>query len=347
VTALADTISTSQIDAALRCCGVLRDGSVRSVAVESSRNTILSRIARLRLEYDGNAGNAPQTLILKTGRPDRRGGGWMAGRQEVAFYCDVAAAMEQRLVPCCFAAHWDEATEDWHLLLEDLGESHYTATTWPLPPTLAQCEHIIETLARFHACWWNDARLGTSIGVLRDDAAVARLLQDLTKRFPSLADALPCERRLVYERLFAAGAPLLRRSYAQSNLTILHGDAHVWNCFLPRDGGTDIRLFDWDGWRIGGAATDLAYMMAMHWYPDRRHRIERQLLDRYHATLLAEGVRRYDRQALDDDYRWAVLWQITLPIFQASNGIPPVIWWNNLERIWLAFDELDCRELLP
>ena len=88
-------------------------------------------------------------------------------------------------------------------------------------------------------------------------------------------------------------------------------------------------------------------MMAMHWYPDRRHRLERQLLDRYHAALLAAGVREYDRKALDDDYRWAVLWQITLPVFQAANGIPPVIWWNNLERIWLAFEDLGCRELLP
>jgi len=24
-----------------------------------------------------------------------------------------------------------------------------------------------------------------------------------------------------------------------------------------------------------------------------------------------------------------------------------VIWWNNLERIWLAFEDLGCRELLP
>ena len=61
----------------------------------------------------------------------------------------------------------------------------------------------------------------------------------------------------------------------------------MWNCFLPRDGGDDVRLFDWDGWRIGVAASDLAYMMAMHWYPDRRRRLERPLLDRYHATLLA------------------------------------------------------------
>jgi hypothetical protein len=347
VTGLANTVSASLVTAALRRCGALPEGTVRDVAIESSRDTILSRIARLRLEYDGDAGNAPQTVIMKTGRPERHSGGWITGRQEVEFYRNVAAAMTQRVVPCCFAAHWDEATEDWYLLLEDLGKSHHLATAWPLPPTLSQCEHIIGALARFHSRWWNDARLGASIGTLRDDAAVARLLQDLTGHFASFADALPRDRRLVYERLFAAGPPLLKRSYAQRNLTLLHGDAHVWNFFLPHDGGADVRLFDWDAWRIGVATTDLAYMMAMHWYPDRRRRVERQLLDRYHATLLAEGVSGYDRQALDDDYRWAVLWQITLPVFQAAYGIPPVIWWNNLERIWLAFDELGCRELLP
>ncbi len=347
MTAQTDLIDGSLITTALRRCNALGAGSVRSVAVDSARNTIFSRIARLRLEYDGDASHAPQTLILKTGRCERRGDGWMAGHQEVAFYRDVAAATTRRLVPCCFAAHWHDATRDWYLLLEDLGESHVTATTWPLPPTLAQCAQIITTLARFHACWWDDARLGASIGTLRDDAAVARLLDDLTRHFASFADALPRERRQTYERLFTAGPRLLKRSYAQRHLTILHGDAHVWNCFLPRDGGPDVRLFDWDGWRIGVAATDLAYMMAMHWYPDRRHRLERQLLDRYHATLLAEGVRGYDRKALDDDYRWAVLWQITLPVLQAAYGVPPVIWWNNLERIWLAFEELGCRELLP
>jgi hypothetical protein len=77
----------------------------------------------------------------------------------------------------------------------------------------------------------------------------------------------------------------------------------VWNIFLPRDGGDDLRLFDWDGWRIGIAASDLAYMMALHWYPDRRQRLERTLLDRYQAMLLAQGVRGYDREALHDDYR--------------------------------------------
>jgi hypothetical protein len=34
------------------------------------------------------------------------------------------------------------------------------------------------------------------------------------------------------------------------------------------------------------------------------------------------------------------------PIWQALNDIPPVIWWNNLEHIFAAVDDLGCRDLL-
>src|SRR5258707_1017766 len=81
---------------------------------------------------------------------------------------------------------------------------------------------------------------------------------------------LPGERRDLYQRFIDAAPRLLPRIYARRNLTVVHGDAHVWNNFLPRDGGDDVRFFDWDAWRIGVASGDLAYMMATHWYPERR-----------------------------------------------------------------------------
>jgi hypothetical protein len=87
-------------------------------------------------------------------------------------------------------------------------------------------------------------------------------------------------------------------------------------------------------------------MMAMLWYPEMRHRLERPLLDLYHATLVAQGVRSYDQQTLDDDYRLSVLWLILRPIGQAAFNIPPRVWWPNLERIFLAVDDLGCRDLL-
>ena len=116
--------------------------------------------------------------------------------------------------------------------------------------------------------------------------------------------------------------------------------------FLPRDGGGDVRFFDWDSWRVDVGASDLSYMMAVHWYPDRRRRHEAHLLDHYHQALLAAGVRGYERAMLDADYRFATLWMLTWPVWQEAFGVPAFYWWNNLERVWLAFDDLGCRDLL-
>jgi len=136
----------------LRRCGALENGLVSDVAVDSSRATILSRITRLRLTYAGEVPGAPSTLILKTSVPERIGKpDWDGGRREVAFYDDVAAAMPAGLVPRCFEAKWEADTRAWHLLLEDLTDSHLIASTWPLPPSAAQCEKIVRAKARFHA----------------------------------------------------------------------------------------------------------------------------------------------------------------------------------------------------
>jgi hypothetical protein len=338
------------LTAALRRCGALGNGRVCQVAMESSRDTILSRVIRLRLTYEGTADEAPKSVILKTGLPQRAGSGWNAGRQEVAFYAEVASATRTRLVPRCFEAHWDADQNTWHLLLEDLTDSHAIATAWPLPPTFEQCQMIVRARARFHAEWWDDGRLGTTVGVRLDGDAVKRYLERLAdelKRFADrLGDRLPRDRRQLYGRLLREGPRLFTRYRSQRNVTIVQGDAHVWNCFLPKTGGSeDVRFFDWDSWEIGIGSDDLAYMMAMHWYPDRRQRLERPLLDLYHTTLGANGI-AYDREALDEDYRLSVLWQITTPIWQARNNIPAVIWWNNLERILSAVDDLGCRDLL-
>jgi Ecdysteroid kinase-like family len=334
----------------LRRSGTLRDGRVREVVIESSRATLLSRIMRLRLLYDGAQGDAPSSIFFKTSLPERMESSWNGGRQEVAFYNAVAAAMTVRLVPHCFEAVWDAETNAWHLLLEDLADTHVLATPWPLPPSLPQCDFIICARARFHAAWWDHPQLGVSVGTWAKPESVDGQVQRFAERYrrfaDHLGDRLSPERRALYAQLMTEAPRLLLRYQSRRNITVIQGDAHVWNCFLPKDGSEDVRLFDWDGWTLDLATDDLAYMMAVHWYPEQRSRIERALLDHYHEALLANGVQNYCRRALDDDYRLSALWQVTTPVWQATNNIPASIWWNNLERIMLAVDDLRCRELL-
>jgi phosphotransferase family enzyme len=349
---LPEVARADRLTAALQQSGALGNGSVREVTVESASPTVVSTITRLRLAYDAEPAGAPRSLVLKTGRAGHSGGAWTVGRQEVAFYKQVAPAMPAGIAPRCYEAHWDPDTEAWHLLLEDLTDTHATASPWPLPPAFEQCLRIVGAWARFHAAWWDHPDLGLSIGTRPDAAALESYLQTLAghvARFSDrLGDALPRERREFFDQLLDAAPRLLADFPTRRHVTVAHGDAHVWNCLVPRDGASgDVRLLDWENWRIGPASADLAYMLAVHWYPDRRHRLERPLLDHYHAVLAENGVRDYSRADLHDQYRASVLWQITTPVWQAAYNLPPVIWWNNLERVLLAVEDLGCRDLLP
>ena len=343
-------INAAHLNAILERAGVLGGLHVRDVAVISDRPTLVSRIIRLRLAYDGPANALPGSLIVKTGLPQHRGSEWMNGRQEVAFYSDVAPSLPAGLVPRCFEAHHGDATTPCHLILEDLTETHALATEWPLPPSDAQCRTIVGALGRLHAAWWEDPRLGVTLGTRFDDAGMNRFIRQVAGHFEvfadRLGDELSGERRAFHEALMAA-APRLHKRYRDSkNITLAHGDAHMWNCFLPRNQSDGVRWFDWDGWRIRVPTNDLAYMIAVHWYPERRQRLERALLDHYHAALLENGVRSYSRADMREDYRLSVLWHTVTPVFQVGLKLPPVIWWNNFQRVMAAVDDLGCRELL-
>jgi hypothetical protein len=346
--ALPRAASAHHITDVLRRSGELGKGRVRDLLVESSRTTLLSRVFRLRLNYEGTT-DARSTLILKTGLPGSASERAHSGHREVEFYAQ-AGEVSAGVVPRCFEAFLDQDTKDWHLLLEDLTDSHVIGTKWPLPPTIEQCESIITALARLHAAWWDNPRLGVSVGTWLDSETTKQGITKLADRYKvfaeRLGDRLPTKRRDLYKRFLDAAPGLLVRYHSRRMLSLVHGDAHVWNFFLPRDGGDDVRLFDWDAWRIGLATNDLAYMMATHWYRERRQRMEQKLLDHYHAVLLRHGVHGYDRRALQDDYRLSVLWQMATPIWQEAIDLPPVIWWSHLERIMLAIEDLGCGDLL-
>ncbi|KYG23066.1 aminoglycoside phosphotransferase [Bradyrhizobium sp. AT1] len=344
-------VEPARLTAALRRGGVLDAGAVREVKVLHQRDTVVSHIIRLGLRYVGEATGAPQSLILKTANAAFAEKLANGGRREVEYYTQLAPTMAPGLVPRCFDGHFDEDSLVWHLLLEDLTDSHEIATAWPLPPSRDQAIAIVATLARWHAAWWDHPSLGETVGTFASPEDSAERMETFAGHYDRFADflgdRLSEERRTLYRRLIDQSDRLSQRYQSRRHLSITHGDAHVWNFLLPRAGVADTaRIFDFDLWSINVPTHDLAYMMAMHWYPERRQSLERPLVNLYHDTLIESGITGYTRGALDRDYRWAVLWQITRPVWQWSINFPPVIWWNNLERIFAAVDDLGCEELL-
>lgn len=332
----------------LHRAGDLDGARVVRVEVARTQANILSLSVWLQLTYEGTSPGAPATLFLKVPAPDRPKS--TVDPREIAFYQGVAVLKPLTVMPRCYEAHTDPAAQHWHLLLEDLADTHVIATDWPLPPTQSECERMIRALARFHAAWWEDDAIGTQVG-FRPDAdrmqAWATRLQTQFGRFADKAgEWLSVERRRLFERLIAAAPTVL--GYGQRRpMTVIHGDAHVWNCFIPKPGvSAQEKWFDWDNSRVDLGASDLAYMMAVHWYPERRRRFESSLLDTYHDALVAAGITGYTRGDLQDDYRLAVLRQMSTPVWQHAAGIPAHVWWNHFERVNAAAEDSGALELL-
>jgi thiamine kinase-like enzyme len=335
----------------LRANGVLPRGRVIAVEANERRTTLVSTIAVLRVEYSADApAEAPTRLFLKATRggldPDLRS----VGEREVAFYRHAAPLMPRGPLSRCYDAEFIDGT--FHLLLEDLSETHAIITGWPLPPSDEACERIIDTWAIFHAFWWRHPRLGRDVGTFLDESALAKITAEYRERYARFADTLDDRlwpaARAIYARVQDARDRLITPVRLYATYTIGHGDAHVWNLLYPRDGvaADGIRLIDWDNWRIGRAAADLAYMIAVHWYPQRRARLEARLLERYYAGLCSHGVVDYSLERLWEDYRLAVIGHLAIPVWQQTLGFPAAIWSSHLHRIVTAFQDLDCATLL-
>ncbi|MBI3972547.1 MAG: phosphotransferase [Chloroflexi bacterium] len=353
----------------LRRSGSLVHQQVATVEYSPGAETAMWRLVHLSPSYSPDAPSAPSALLLKLPRrwPGQNPAFHILGRaHEVSFYTHVAPALAMAAVPivrCFSAAHDPRAfqapeTADAHVLVEDLSQTHWQPEH-PLPPFEALCRDAVECAAGLHAAWWEHQRIGPGGDIAerlawRLETARAHGVGNVRGAGESpipgfldfLGDRLSAARRSVYERVLAFEPELTARQ-ARAPQTLLHGDPHWWNFLYPRDPTRDTtRILDWGSWRIGAGTDDLAYMLALQWFPERRRRLERPLLERYHTRLVAGGVAGYDRDALWCDYRLSVLWGFTKVARCWVEGWPTAVWWGHLERVMLAYEDLGCEELL-
>ncbi|HWT02264.1 MAG TPA: phosphotransferase [Pyrinomonadaceae bacterium] len=346
----AEQLTPEWLTETLRLNGHLARGRVSRLGL-AHFETLFSSIYRLEVTYSPDAAPAlPRRLLLKAHSAGDEASAKM-GRDEVLVYRVLREAMTDPPIVRCFSAAADSRGS--HLLLEDLSETH-SQPELPVPPSTRHCELCVEALAELHAFWWEHPRLGAKIGELFDETSLKGLAavnrQALSGFFDYLGDRLSAGRRRAYEKAIEF-VPIFwqRRLTAVERNTLIHGDAHVWNMLHPKDAGRGrVYLIDLaTSNRIRPATNDLAYMMALQWYPERRARLEERLLRHYHAALLARGVENYSWEDCRLDYRYSIVMHLFTPVLQWSLGrIPATVWWNNLERISEAYKDLNCGELL-
>jgi hypothetical protein len=162
-----------------------------------------------------------------------------------------------------------------------------------------------------------------------------------------LGDDLSSERGQVYRNLLSSSSKIWGRLTDPSGLTVTHGDAHWWNFLYPRNPAREkTRIFDWQLWHLDLGARDLAFLVALGGFAERRPALDARLAELYHAVLIKNGVRNYAWRTFFDDYRYSAIRNLNIPVIFWSQGKHHTTWSSALERAFQAYDELGCEELL-
>ena len=329
----------------LHRAGALPSGRVTEICIELEYETAISKLLFIRVAYSAEAPtHLPQSLVVKSPHISPSVND---GYTEGQFYHQLAPEIGTPPLVRCLAAIEDAGKET--IVLEDLRATH-DHPPWPLPPSRTDCERALEVLARVHAQWWESPELGHSIGKLHTRESLTTMVLSIAAYLPEFFDAvgstLTIEARNTLERVFSSSfKPWLRLTDTRA-LTLIHGDAHTWNFLFPRSGDGDVYIFDWQLWHADVGARDLAFLMALHWFPSRRRELELPLLRHYHERLVTHGVNNYSFDELLLDYRRCAVRNLTIPIIYWKRGMKPGNWWARLECALEAYRDLECEELL-
>lgn len=208
-------------------------------------------------------------------------------------------------------------------------------------------------MARLHAFWWNHELFGStgfsSISQELIDQVVSVYNSEYQRFEQMLGDRLSDSRRQIYSKVLERLPFLLKnRMVGSKQLTLAHGDAHHWNFLQPADSTKmETIIFDWQNWQnwhIDTPAHDLAFLMGVCWFPEHRKRMEKKTLKSYLSEFNSRGI-NYQWDELWDDYRLSILRHLFTPVI-FSAWLLPAVWWPHIERVFAAYDDLDCNDLI-
>jgi hypothetical protein len=274
---------------------------------------VLGLVNRIHLQTQ----DGPATLIIKFPTPVAENRAvaltFDMYRREIHFYRELAAAVPIH-TPKCLAAEYDDRSDDFVLLLEDLvgcrqGDQLVGAD-------LADARAVVDTLAALHAATWEQSLIGVpshNIPAQREGIA-AGLRQGwpvVTARFPELISAQARERVPI---LADQIGDLINRLTADKQC-LVHADVRLDNILF--DGDMPV-LVDWQSTCLCSGEQDLAYFLTQSLPDALRDEHLDALILRYHQALCAGGVREHSLSDCRQRFRIAALYLLAWAVLIAG-----------------------------
>lgn len=349
-----DQITTAWLTSVLSRSDALTRGAVQSFEFGTGQGN-WSTSANLTLTYTDDAqGSLPQRLFLKMVDTDT-GDGEFFTDGEVTYYTRDYVDVENAPLLHCYDAAYSKEINRYHLLLEDVSETHIEA--YDKEPTLEYGLTLAEGLASLHARWWGKDRLAEAGAPIHDAQHIQNWVNIAEPGAGHILEHKSAELKphwvdLIRELYARHPKALIERSRDLNGFTLFHGDVGSANVLVPREGDRPLYIidrqpFDW-GLTTWLGVYDIAYAIVLDWDVELRRQCETPILKRYHETLFRNGVSNYSWESLYDDYRLCVAMGVYIATEYCRGGINERwthVWMRMLQRSLTAVDDLNCNSL--
>jgi Ecdysteroid kinase-like family len=233
---------------------------------------------------------------------------------EVRFYRDIRPFLAME-TPQIYAADFDKDSGQFGLIMEDLSLRNVVFPNATTDISLEQIKGLLRTLADLHTQFWQSPRLLTDLAWIATPLAGGmsdifqqygyELVKDQVSKHTFKQDLIaPLNLSL---DTMAGKLKAFQLEALQQPQTLLHGDTHIANTYLPPNG--DGGLFDWQLLCRGNWAHDVSYVITTGLSIAMRRQHERELLAYYCELLRAKNVQTVpDADTAWYLYRKSIMW---------------------------------------
>ena len=267
----------------------------------------MGQLARVSLDYEGEAGTAPTSIIAKfaAARQDTRD---MAAdrnlyRREIGFYRDIGKDAGVPIADCYYM-NYREDTNQFVLLLEDLAPGE--ASDQVAGTDRQTSRDVIENIARLHAKWWNSKAL-EELGWAKwqvQEMPMDRAHEMFDQSYREVLETGKFDAYPELKRLMPLLPPLFKFDPAPPYpFSLTHGDLRSDNIIKPTASGGRFAVIDWQICGLGDPVNDIVYWMVLSLTTEDRRATEEELLKLYHGRLLEYGVKGYSYRKFINAFR--------------------------------------------
>jgi len=314
-----EDITAEWMNWAMQESGVSRRASVGQIEITSIGGGgvgYLSGVARVLLTYDQEESGLPASVVVKlpSATPSNRelGDSWNAYEREARFYQEIAPHSPVRL-PRCYLSVLDPDNGDFILIMEDVSGNTFRDQVKGL--TVEQAHAAIQTIAPFHAHWWNHPALANLTWMPTENLDILHLFaQNWPQYRHQFYDHMTEEEVGIGDRLNWQG-DRLAELHAQGPYTIAHADFRADNLVFDESSSEQpVIVLDWQLAQRNLGAYDVARVVCGSLPSEYQTGRYRGFVDVWYDGLIAHGVENYSQEQAWRDYQIALLTCLYLPV---------------------------------